>query len=39
MEDIRIDESGLTRYAEVQPEADLNNLIQVFVIKDFDIVE
>ena len=37
--DIRMDESGLTRYAEVVPEADLPQLIQVFVITDFDIVE
>ena len=37
--DIRMDESGLTRYAEVVPEADLSQLIQVFVITDFDIVE
>ncbi len=37
--DIRMDESGLTRYAEVVPEVDLDSLIQVFVITDFDIVE
>lgn len=37
--DIRMDESGLTRYAEVVPEVDLSQLIQVFVITDFDLVE
>lgn len=37
--DIRRDESGLTRYAEVVPEVALDELIQVFVITDFEIVE
>ncbi len=37
--DIRMDDSGLTRYAEVAPEAELAELIQVFVITDFDIIE
>jgi rod shape-determining protein MreC len=39
VEDIRMDESGLTRYAEVLPEVDFAQLIQVFVITDFEIVE
>ena len=39
VEEIHMDESGLTRYAEVAPEADLGHLVQVFVITDFDIVE
>lgn len=39
VEEIHMDESGLTRYAEVTPEADLEHLVQVFVITDFDIVE
>ena len=34
-----IDPSGKTRYAVIQPEVDLDSLIEVFVIKDFDIVE
>lgn len=39
VEEIHMDESGLTRYAEVTPEVDLGQLVQVFVITDFDIVE
>ena len=33
------DPSGQSRYAVVVPEAQLDNLIEVFVIKDFEIVE
>ena len=33
------DPSGMTRYAVVTPDVDLSSLIEVFVIKDFDIVE
>ena len=33
------DPSGITRYAVVQPACDLDALIEVFIIKDFDIVE
>ncbi len=33
------DPSGATRYAVVNPAADLDSLFQVFVILDFDIVE
>ena len=31
--------SGKTRYAVILPEVDLGSLIEVFVIKEFDIVE
>ncbi|MFI3250510.1 MAG: rod shape-determining protein MreC [Eubacteriales bacterium] len=31
--------SGLSRYAVVEPEVDLNELYEVFVIKDFDIID
>lgn len=33
------DASGLTRYAIVTPEVQLDQLVEVFIIKDFDIVE
>ena len=33
------DPSGQSRYAVIVPDADLDNLIEVFVITDFDIVE
>ena len=33
------DASGLNRYAVVVPEVDLDTLIEVFIIKEFDIVE
>ena len=33
------DPSGTTRYAVVLPDVDLDSLIEVFVIKEFDIVE
>ena len=39
VEGVFTDPSGKTRYAVVQPEVDLGSLIEVFVIKDFDIVE
>lgn len=39
VEGVFTDPSGKTRYAVIQPEVDLGNLIEVFVIKDFDIVE
>ena len=39
VEEVRSDPSGMTRYAVVVPEAQLDNLIEVFVIKDFEIVE
>jgi len=39
VEEVHTEASGMTRYAVVQPEADLDNLKQVFVIKSFEIVE
>ena len=33
------DASGMNRYAVVVPEVDLDTLVEVFVIKEFDIVE
>ena len=39
VESVQNDPSGMTRYAVVEPKADLDSLSQVFVIKSFDIVE
>ena len=39
MEEVRTDASGMTRYAVLVPETDLDSLQQVFVIKDFEVVE
>lgn len=39
VEGVFTDPSGMTRYAVVLPDVDLDALIEVFVIKDFDIVE
>ena len=39
VEEVRTDASGTTDYAVIVPETDLDNLQQVFVIKDFTIVE
>lgn len=39
VEGVFTDPSGMTRYAVVTPDVDLSSLIEVFVIKDFDIVE
>lgn len=39
VEGVFTDPSGMTRYAVVIPSADFDSLIEVFVIKDFDIVE
>lgn len=39
VEEVRTEASGMTRYAVIVPETDLDNLKQVFVIRDFDIVE
>lgn len=39
VEGVFTDPSGMTRYAVVLPSADFSSLIEVFVIKDFDIVE
>ena len=39
VEGVFTDPSGQTRYAVVKPAVDLDALIKVFVIKDFEIVE
>ena len=39
VEEVYTEASGMTRYAVIQPETDLDGLKQVFVIKGFDIVE
>lgn len=39
IEPIHTDASGISRYAVITPAADLDSLVQVFIIKDFDIVE
>ena len=39
IESLHTDASGMTRYAVLTPAADLDELIQVLIIKDFDIVE
>lgn len=33
------DPSGMSRYAVVEPDVDLTNLIEVFIIKDFDVID
>ena len=39
VEEVRTDASGINEYAVIVPETDLDNLKQVFIIKDFTIVE
>ncbi len=39
VEGVFTDPSGQTRYAVIQPKIRLDDLVQVFIIKDFDIVE
>lgn len=39
VDEVRTEESGMSRYAVLTPAADLDNLTQVFIIKSFDIVE
>ena len=39
VEGVFTDPSGQTRYAVVEPAVDLESLVEVFVIKDFEIVE
>lgn len=39
VEEVRTDASGINQYAVIVPETDLDNLKQVFIIKDFTIVE
>lgn len=39
IDEVHTDASGMSQYAVIVPEADLAGVKQVFVIKDFDIVE
>ena len=39
VEGVFTDPSGKTRYAVIEPEVTLDSLIEVFVIKEFEIVE
>ena len=39
VEELVVDEGGLTQSAVLVPSADLEELVQVFVIKSFEIVE
>lgn len=39
IESLHTDASGMTRYAILAPATELDELVQVFVIKEFDIVE
>ena len=39
VEEVRTDASGMNRYAVIVPQTDLGGLQQVFVIKDFEVVE
>jgi len=39
VEQVRSDESGMSDYAVLTPAADLESLEQIFVIRDFDMVE
>lgn len=39
IEEVKLDDSGSTQYAVLRPSADFDSLTEVFVIKDFDIVE
>ncbi|QNL44208.1 rod shape-determining protein MreC [Oscillibacter hominis] len=39
VEEVKLDDSGLTQYAVIAPMVDFDELSQVFIIKDFDIVE
>lgn len=39
VEEIRLGDDGMSQIAVVRPEVDTHNLVQVFVVKDFDIVD
>jgi len=39
IEEVRPDDSGATQYAILSPAADLDSLVEVFVVKSFEIVE
>ena len=38
VEELRLDDSGSTEFAVIAPSADLKELVEVFIIKSFDIV-
>ena len=39
VEEVAASDDGLSQYAVIRPEADLENLEQVFIITDFTIVD
>ena len=39
VEDVRTDDSGLTQYAVVQPRVTPADLVEVFIITSFDVVD
>ena len=39
VEEVMLDDSGLTRYAVIDPMVDFAELTQVFIVKSFDIVD
>ena len=39
VEELRSDPSGMMRYAVLKPQARLDSLVEVFIIKEFDVVE
>ena len=39
VEEIKTDDSGLTQYAELVPKTSLDELVQVFIITDFQVVD
>ena len=39
VEEIKTDDNGLTRYATIIPKTDITQLVEVFVITDFTIVD
>ena len=39
VEDVRTDDSGLTQYAVLQPNVTPAELVEVFIITSFDIVD
>lgn len=39
VEEVRSSDNGLSQYAVLRPEADLDGLTQVFIVTDFDIID
>ena len=39
VEELRSDPSGMMRYAVLKPQVRLDSLVEVFIIKEFDVVE